>query len=83
MALEHVEDRDCFRIDCDPELPFDNLRLELSSAFEGEIVLVAEGESYPPDEETPISLCGTTVFVHTTVGTAGPSAHSRYTVTIR
>ncbi len=82
-AIEHVGDRDYFRITCDPDFPFDNVQLELSSSFEGAIVLVAEGESYPPDEETPSLTCGTTVLVHTTDGTAGPSAHSRYTITIR
>ena len=82
-AIEHVDDRDYFRIACDDDFPFDNLRLELSSTFEGAMVLVAEGTSYAPGEETDLLGCGTTVFVHTTDGTAGPSAHSRYVITIR
>ncbi len=82
-AIEHVADRDYFRIACDDGFEFDNVRLELTSTFEGDIVLVAEGDAYGPGEETELLLCGSTVFVHTTDGTAGPSAHAGYTITIR
>ncbi len=82
-AIEHVEDLDYFRIACDDGFPFGDVRLELTSSFEGDIVLVADDNVYPPDVETPALDCGTTVFVHTTDGTAGPSADSRYTITIR
>jgi hypothetical protein len=82
-AIEHVEDRDYFRITCDPAFPFENLRLELTSTFEGDIALVANDEPYRSGEETPVLPCNTIVFVHTLDGTAGASAHSGYTITIR
>lgn len=82
-AIEHTADRDYFRFDCAAGFPFATVRLELNSTFEGAIELVADGNTYAPGEETLLLPCGTTAFVHTSDGTAGPSSDSGYTVTIR
>ena len=82
-AIEHTADRDYVRFECATAFPFDTVLLELTSTFEGAIELVADGNTYAPGEETPPLPCGTTAYVHTTDGTAGPSSDSRYTVTIR
>ena len=80
-AIEHVDDLDYFRIECE-EFAFPNVILELSSGFEGDIVLTADGQDYRPGEATDLLLCGSVVHVRTLDGTAGPSSASRYSIII-
>ena len=82
-AIEHVDDRDYFRIDCGAGFPFGNLELELASGFDGDIALVVGGQSYREGQTTPIMQCGSTVHVRTLDGTAGPSATSTYSIILR
>ncbi len=81
-AIERVDDRDYFLIDCGGGFPFDNLELSLSSGFRGDIALIAGGQTYRPGQTTAILPCGSTVHVRTLDATAGPSASSTYSIII-
>ena len=81
-AIEHVDDLDYFRIECGVNFPFPNVILQLSSEFEGDIVLTADGQDYRPGESTPTLPCGAVAHVRTLDGTAGPSSASRYSIII-
>ena len=82
-AIEHVDDRDYFRIDCGAGFPYSNLELELASGFDGDIALVVGGQNYREGQTTPIMPCGSTVHVRTLDGTAGPSAASTYSIILK
>lgn len=82
-AIEHVNDFDYFRIECGSGFPYNNLELELASGFRGDIALVVDGTSYREGETTPLVPCGSTVYVRTLDGTAGPSSASTYSIILR
>ena len=81
-ALEHVNDRDFFRIDCGAGFPFDNVELTLSTTFPGDVVLRAGGNVYRPGVTTPVLACGSTVEVTTLDGTAAAAGASTYAILI-
>ncbi len=81
-AIEHVDDHDYFRIECDDDFPFESYILELISDFEGDMVLTAGGEEFSSGVATGILSCGSVVHVRTLDGTAGPSAESSYSITV-
>jgi hypothetical protein len=82
-AIERVDDRDFHRIHCGSAFPFDNLRLELSSGFAGDIALIVAGSTYGPGQVSAVVPCGSLAEVRTLDGTAGPSAASTYSIIIQ
>ena len=82
-AIEHVNDRDYFQIECGAGFPYDNLELELASGFAGEIALVVGGTNYREGQTTPLLPCNSIVHVRTLDGTAGPSSTSTYSIILR
>ena len=82
-ALEHVNDRDFFRINCGASFPFDNVELTLSaSTFPGDVALLAGGNVYRSGEQTPGLACGSGVEVRTLVGTAAAAGASTYSILV-
>jgi hypothetical protein len=80
-ALERIGDVDYFRFECGAGFPFGDVRLTLTSAFGGDIVLqLADGTTYGPGATTRVLACDSVVSVRARDGSAGPSAASRYQV---
>jgi hypothetical protein len=79
-ALEHVNDRDYFTIECGAGFPFPNLELTLTTTFPGDVVMIAGGQTYRPGQVSDIVPCGTTVQVRTVDGTAAPAGASTYSI---
>ena len=83
-AIEYLGDVDFFRLRCGAQWPFNDLKVTLTSQFQGDIAwAIGTGSTqvYGVGQERSVP-CNTVIRVFTRDGTAGPGAASRYSLVV-